>query len=226
MDSIEKILKILSVLADIMTILGIGGVLTYGAVKKDKNLFGRKVYRLLVFAFRLFLVSMAGILLYSLHEIPYGLSLVILKGHARPYYWEDGKEIQHVLAYIVSSLFLIVPYGLFSMSVFTASLYYPKLFLKSVLGRYYHPDLSVYKRYLSLEILEAVYGSPTHNIDVTAVLRSMVDGGELRVFASNGLAGDPHKGVVKSLTVKYRLNEEAEKTVVKKEGELLEIPER
>jgi len=225
MALIEKILKILSVLADVMTVLGIGGVLTYGVLTRDKNLLGRKVYRLIVFFFRLSLVLAAGIFLYALYEIPYGLMLVALKGQTGHFYWEEGKEIQHVLAYVVSILFLIVPYSLFGMSVFTASLYYPKLFLKSIMGGYYHPDLSVYKQHVFLEILEAVYGTPKHNIDVTAILRSMVEDDQLRVFANNGLAGDPHKGVRKTLTVKYRLNDEPEKTLVKTERELLEIPE-
>jgi hypothetical protein len=225
MTSIEKTLKVLSILADAMTVLGVGGVLTYGVFTKDKNLLGRKVYRFIVVAFRLWIVLAAGILIYALYEIPYGLTLVILKGKTGNFYWEEGKEIQHILAYLVTTLLLIVPYGLLSMSVFTASLYYPKLFLKNILGGYFHPDLSMYKRHVSLEIVEAVYGSPSHNIDVTAILRSMVDAGKLRVFVTNSLAGDPHYGVVKTLRIRYRLGDETEKTMVKTEGELLEIPE-
>ena len=225
MTSIEKTLKVLSVLADVMTVLGVGGVLTYGVFKKDKNLLGRKVYRFMVVAFRLCIVLVVGILIYALYDIPYAIMLVILKGQTGNFYWEEGKEIQHILAYIVTILLLIVPYGLLGMSVFTASLYYPKLFLKTILGGYFHPDLSMYKQHVSLEIVEAVYGSSNHNIDVTAILRSMVDAGKLRIIVSNSLAGDPHYGVVKTLRIRYRLDDETEKTIVKTEGELLEIPE-
>ncbi len=207
-----------------ITVLGIGGILTYGIFTKDTTLLGRKIFRFILSAFRLGIVLTAGILIYRLYEIPYGFILVILKDQATNFYWEQGKEIQHVIAYIIASLLLVVPYGLFCMSVFTSSLYYPKLFLKSILGKYYHPDLTIYKEHVTLEIVEAVYGTTDHSIDVTTILRSMVEAGKLRVIASNGLAGDPHVGIGKTLRVKYRLDDNPEKTLVKREGELIEIP--
>ena len=223
----DKFLKILSIVANVMTVLGIGGVLTYGAYARDKNLFGRKIYEFTVFAFRLTVVLALGILLYASYGFPYMTLLTMLKGSEAAmnfYYWQSGYEIQHAFAYSVSALALLVPWLLLSLVIFTASLYYPKRFISTVSGGYYDPDLSPYKQYADLEIVEASYGSEKHNIDVTNVLQSMVKAGRLVVQASNNLVGDPHEGTEKKLIAKYRING-VEKTASVMEHKFLEIPE-
>lgn len=58
-----------------------------------------------------------------------------------------------------------------------------------------------------LIILQAKYGSPVKNIDVTNKLNELVSQSKLITIASNDLAGDPHKGIVKSLNIKYKHND-------------------
>ena len=55
--------------------------------------------------------------------------------------------------------------------------------------------------------MRATYGTSSNNIDVTDKVRSMVNGNSLRITASNDLAGDPARGVVKTLTIAYTYNE-------------------
>ncbi|MDP1993967.1 MAG: hypothetical protein Q8K40_01840 [Ignavibacteria bacterium] len=57
-----------------------------------------------------------------------------------------------------------------------------------------------------LTILQANYGSPAKSVDVTMKLNELVNQGRLMTIASNELAGDPHKGIVKSLNIKYKHN--------------------
>jgi hypothetical protein len=55
-----------------------------------------------------------------------------------------------------------------------------------------------------LEILSASYGSQQREVEVTACLVHMIKAGRLTVTASNELAGDPHSGVQKTLSIRYR----------------------
>lgn len=57
-----------------------------------------------------------------------------------------------------------------------------------------------------LEILEAKYGSPAKNFDVADELNKQIVNGKLKTVASNTIAGDPDKGVDKTLSVKYNHN--------------------
>lgn len=53
------------------------------------------------------------------------------------------------------------------------------------------------------KLLSAVYGTDKYSIDVYDRLYSMIDENGLSITSSNSIAGDPHKGVRKKLTVTY-----------------------
>lgn len=63
---------------------------------------------------------------------------------------------------------------------------------------------------VEMEIIDATYGAGAKQMDVTAILRKYVRDDPLIVMPSGGynavLGGDPAPGVVKKLTVKYRIN--------------------
>lgn len=219
----SSFLKTISVIADLMTILGLGGILTYGIYLKDRNLFGLRIFKIITFSFRLAIIIAIGALSYRLFDFPYAFFLVIFKGDTMNFYWEDGKEIQYIFTYIASGL-ISLPIVIFSIfSIATSSLYYPKLFLNQISGGYIRFNLDKYKHLVALEILEASYGTKIHSIDVTHILRSMVDTGKLQVVAGNQLAGDPHFLVPKILKVKYRYNQ-VDKTIEVNENDVLRIP--
>jgi hypothetical protein len=57
-----------------------------------------------------------------------------------------------------------------------------------------------------LEIIEAVYRTHKHSMDVTHKLNQRISNNTLDIVASNAIAGDPHPGFVKDLVIKYKVN--------------------
>jgi len=70
-----------------------------------------------------------------------------------------------------------------------------------------------------IEIIHADYGGK----DVTSILKSKVENDRLLLGVNNGNFGDPRPGVVKTLTVKYKEDEEIKSTSIT-EGEILILP--
>lgn len=77
----------------------------------------------------------------------------------------------------------------------------------------------------SLEIVSAQYGTaPDKLIDVTELVVSRIVNNRLTIRASNDLAGDPNPGVVKSLSILYRIGQrQIQATIV--EGATHTIPD-
>jgi len=84
-----------------------------------------------------------------------------------------------------------------------------------------------------LTIKRAVYGlipeqlpdlSATHTVDVTEILRKIVQNGSLSVRADNSLAGDPANLVPKQMSVEYTVGGETFTRTVS-ENQMLEIPD-
>ncbi len=76
-----------------------------------------------------------------------------------------------------------------------------------------------------LRILKAVYGPSENAADVTAMVKSLVAGGDREIRADSGLADDdPAPGVVKRLRVQFQLNGR-QQTVTATESQSLKLPE-
>lgn len=76
-----------------------------------------------------------------------------------------------------------------------------------------------------LVIVNALYGSGPAAVDVTQQLRDRVRDGRLSFLVNNSNAGtDPAPGVVKSLTVTYRIDGGREQRKVVSEGQTLALP--
>ena len=77
-----------------------------------------------------------------------------------------------------------------------------------------------------LEIISAIYGSPPieKQIDVTALMRERIVNNKSTITGNNEIAGDPDPGVVKSLTIVYKIGERQEQIVIP-EGVTKTIPE-
>ncbi len=57
----------------------------------------------------------------------------------------------------------------------------------------------------TLVVRSALYGARGKIVDVTKVLRRLVEGGSLRARATNELAGDPLPGITKDLIIEYEI---------------------
>ena len=89
------------------------------------------------------------------------------------------------------------------------------------------PDFQCYR--LAIEdvkfrILQALYGTPNNEIDVTKQYEKHIDTGKLDVVVSNTIAeNDPDQGFVKILTIRY-LNDGKEMIKQAKEGSRIQLP--
>jgi Domain of unknown function (DUF3395) len=79
------------------------------------------------------------------------------------------------------------------------------------------------KKQAVLEILKAIYGIESKEVDVTTILRNMLLNNSLTVTASNQLAGDPNPGIVKKLSIIYKYGNKEQQTEIT-EGEQVTLP--
>ena len=72
-------------------------------------------------------------------------------------------------------------------------------------------------------IHSATYGAQGYVVDVTRILMARVSNNQLKVLASNDLAGDPIYGLPEYLTVEYSYEGRRDVKTVR-EGDLLNLP--
>lgn len=84
--------------------------------------------------------------------------------------------------------------------------------------------IQLLKRSLStLEILEAKYGTEQKQVDATKGLNNMIRRNKLFTVASNNIAGDPHKGQPKVLSLRYSyVGKVYDRSY--QEGEVIDLP--
>ena len=78
-------------------------------------------------------------------------------------------------------------------------------------------------RNLKLKIIEAKYFTEIHSVDITNELNDAIENNKLKIVLSNNIAGDPHKGVVKKATIKYRFNGQENQKEFQEES-LIQLP--
>lgn len=218
-----NIFDVISKIADIMTILGLSSIPIYGIIFKYKNQLGNRIFRFSLTAFRFGLFILVWIIGINFSMFLYAVFLALLKGVSTPFYWEPGKELQHIIAYLVTGLIMVGILFPISMSIASFSLFYIHQFISKLTGGLIPFDKNNYPRFAKLEIIKGLYGANTSFVNVTHILRAMVEDGQIHVQASNSLAGDPIWGVPKTLQVTYKLND-IENSVSIPEGGILEIP--
>lgn len=213
-------LKIIGIVADVITISGITILTVMSSIRKNKDLIGFKINLYLTYFIRsVLIVVFVGIILLYIQK-PYNFFLTVFKGYANGELWEKGKEIQHIIAYFITTVLVLSVLWTLSTIVWTSSFKYAFDFFNLLLpGRPFKYKLKIKSK---LDILSAIYGSDTNTIDITEVLRQMVNDEKLRIIANNELGGDPHPNVKKKLKVTYKKGAYP-KTVEVIEDEILEI---
>ncbi len=214
------ILKVIGTIADVVTISGITILTIWSSIRKDREVFAFKINLYLTYFIRAVgIIFTAGLLLIFISE-PYNFFLALFKGQSNGELWENGKEIQHLLSYFATTIIGLSVLWIIGTVIWTSSLKYALDFFNILLpGRPFRFKLQLNPK---LDILSAIYGSDTNNVDLTETLRQMIKDEKLKIVANNSLGGDPHPGVVKKLKLTY-IKGLLPKTVEVIEGETIEI---
>src|SRR5258706_12738531 len=188
------IVKIIAIAADIVTITGVTVLAVISSIRRNKELLAFKVNLFLTYSLRAVLIIIfVGLTLVVIKE-PYAMVLAIFKGSSNGELWENGKELQHILAYFAVGVIEIIVVWIFGTIVWTSSTVYATNFINILVpGRPFKGRKSI----PSLEILSAIYGSDIHTVDLTDILRQMIVDSKLKVTANNLLGGDQHPGIGK-----------------------------
>ncbi len=221
----EKILKTLSIIADVITITGISFAAIWGLLKSNKSLTGFKLNYFVSYIFRTGIILFISVILLRSLQPVYEIFLVIIKGNNYNLVWENGKEIQYILSYFLTTAVGLFIFWLLVPIVWTSSIIYAIELINKFLPNAYKIKVENFKNDKIFHIIKAVYGTEDNNysVDVTSQLQNMVKNGSLRVNANNDLAGDPKVGIIKYLTIDYVVNGLTKKEIIK-EGETKIIP--
>lgn len=219
-----KLVEIISLVADIISIVGVSLIAIWGYLKKDKSLTGFKVnYFVSYFLKTALILCVAGLLILALSPL-YVFLITILKGNGLPILWESGKEFQHIISYFITAAFGTFLFWLLAPIVWTSSLVYAVELLNIFLPTSKKITTDKFKNERTFQVEKATYRTDnSHSFDVTEQLIGMTINNELKVAASNALAGDPHPGIPKRLVIDYTINGVARREVLT-EGETKIIP--
>ena len=164
------------------------------SLNKNKNLTAFKVSLFFQTVFRIGLTTVWILVLW----LTWNSIRSAILGH--DVYWNDKNVVPYIVFYILSVLIaLILAWGV-TLIIWTGSSNATIDFI-NVIFPFAHLNTNFP---LVLEIIKAVYGSSEHEIDITSILRQMIVDNQLTVKADNTLAGDPHVGVVKKITIHYK----------------------
>ena len=211
------------IVADIITIGVFLASIPFAFLKKNVSLFAFRISLILQYLLRTALITLVLVLLWGATNIYYFFILLAFKGQVNPettWFWEDGKEWQHILAYLIAYPIGLSLAWIICTAIWTSSWNLAKLFLNALV-----PGKLLFKiqQEPTLEILSALYVSPNSEIDVTRIVRLMVSNNKLTIQASNELGGDPEPFQPKRLFIKYRIGQQTDTQEIR-EGSTATIP--
>jgi hypothetical protein len=213
--------RIISVVADFVTIATLITAIPFALLKRKQNLLAFRISNFLHYLLRIAFIIIAGLIILKICDLIYFVILLPQQGSINDtnYYWSDGNELSHLVAYFVSGVFgFSVAWIIFSF-LWTSSWNSAKDFFNLFLPK----GKFLIKQEPILEILSAIYKTNTKEVDVTQVVRKMVSNNKLTIKASNELAGDPDPGILKTLVINYRLGGKPNEVIVN-EGASISIP--
>jgi hypothetical protein len=222
MEHSYTFLRVISVIADIITIFGVLIAIRLAILKRYENELAFKISMFLQYMVRTAIIVVGIFLIVYLSNYIYGFLIILLKcsTDVNQYYWEKGKELRHILSYFVTSAFCLPIAWIFITLIWTSSFNLTKDFINLFLPK----NKILLKQAPLLEISNATYGTTNKKIDVTQTLRQMIHDNKLTVTASNEIAGDPEWGVVKDLVINYKIGNTVKKITIN-EGINVTLPE-
>jgi hypothetical protein len=202
--------RIISILADVLTLISLSAAAIYGVINKNRTLLGFMIAKFLSGAFKISVLLFVLAVCFRFCEVFYMFPLVLFKGSSSSYYWQDDYEVHHLAAYFIFTVVFLTVSWIISTIIWTGSLNQTRLFLNLFLPK--EKQLSL-KQFKALSILSAKYGAEESYYDVTDKLKRMIEGNILVITASNDIAGDPIKDVRKKLILSYKYDGDEPRTV-------------
>lgn len=216
------ILRLLSVAADIVTLLSLlaAGILALNG--RYENVLALRVGLFISYIFRVALIVLFLTVLYGLTNLVYLLILMIFGYDVSyggvGYFWDSENWFSYVIAYLIAyGLSLAIAWVGIGV-IWTFSWNHAKQFMNLFI-----PNTFAIGRRPALQIISATYGTHGGQVDVTRIAQDMVTEGRLTITASNNLAGDPDVGTLKQLSIIYRVGQQTFRRTIS-ENETLTIP--
>ncbi len=221
MDFNSPFLKIVSIVADFVTITTLIAAIPFALLRRKSNVFAFKVNKLLHNMGKIAGIVVIALIVFQIWKLCYFIFVLPLTGSVtdQNFYWESGKEAEHLIAYFISGVIALIIMWILSTFIWTSSWDLTKEFFNLFLSK----NKLLRKQQFQLEIMSAIYKTAKAEIDVTPIVREMVSNNKLNIRASNELAGDPDPGVAKHLIINYRYENKPLKIRIS-EGETIEIP--
>lgn len=204
---------VMSRLADFFAVAGISLAFIWGWLKKTKSPTGFMLNQFMSKLLRIALILVIYIFLFRFLMLIYFFVLLMVKGSlfSGSEYWERGKELQHIISYLIGTAFSLPILWIIGTTIWTSSLEHTLELINLLLPKSAKINTNKYRNSTVLDILNAVYRTDdNHSIDVTETVKRMISNNRLEITSSNDLvggpSGDPQKGFHKNLIITYRIN--------------------
>ena len=103
---------LVSLFADILTILGIGGILTWGFVRKDSSRLADQIVEVFFFSIRIGLLFPVTLVFWGIYYFLFQIFRVVLEGIFRVYpaefheFWDPAYPLVFLFSYLLAVVFV------------------------------------------------------------------------------------------------------------------------
>lgn len=124
MGKLELIIKSISIVADIMTIVGVAGVSTWTLFTKDRGPFHDKVTQILAYCLKSAFCLILLVVMLGTSKLALDFFVVLVNGHnsVNTKYWSASEPLGFIVGYLFLLLVMLPIFLLISASVYSWSL--------------------------------------------------------------------------------------------------------
>jgi hypothetical protein len=125
MDKLNFIRNSISLLADVMTIIGITGITSWSLFSKDREPFQDKVAGIFAYSLKSAFCLILFIVLLGASKLVLEFFVVLVNGHISfdTQYWNAAEPLGYVIGYLVLLLVMLPVFLVISVTIYTWSLH-------------------------------------------------------------------------------------------------------
>jgi hypothetical protein len=122
-DKLSLVGKVISVVADVLTILGIGGLASWSVLSKSSGSLQERVAAILAYSVKTGACLVILIASLLIAKLPFDLLVNIINGHKNidSPYWSSAEPLGYIVAYLITISFFGVGFLLICRSVYSWS---------------------------------------------------------------------------------------------------------